>query len=101
MVNHEHTGGMALADGFAKSGLSAYMTHHLRSLGDFPPYLMLILICCLILFITELTSNVATITLALPILASMAVTVGQNPLLLMVPGTICSSFAFMLPVGTL
>lgn len=93
-------GGMALADAFTKSGLSHYVTLRLHGLATFPGYVMLILVCGTVLFVTELTSNVATITLVLPIMASMAVSLNQNPLLLMVPTTICSSFAFMLPVAT-
>ena len=51
-------------------------------------------------FLTELTSNVASTQMLLPVFASLAVSSGNNPLLLMIPATIASSLAFMLPTAT-
>ena len=51
-------------------------------------------------FLTELTSNTATAEMFLPVLASLAVAVNANPLLLMIPATLSCSCAFMLPVAT-
>lgn len=48
----------------------------------------------------ELTSNTAVSSIFLPIVGTLAVTLGQNPLLLMIPCTISSSMAFMFPVAT-
>lgn len=93
-------GGFALASGFASSGLSLWIGHRLEGLGALHPILMLLLICLLISFLTELTSNVATTEMILPVLAALAVVVGVNPLFLMIPATIACSFAFMLPVAT-
>jgi sodium-dependent dicarboxylate transporter 2/3/5 len=64
------------------------------------PLLLVAAICLLITFLTELTSNTATAEMFLPILAAVAVAVKLNPLLLMIPGTLSCSFAFMLPVAT-
>ena len=58
------------------------------------------LISLVITFLTELTSNTATAEMLLPILAGLAVSIRINPLLLMVPGTLACSLAFMLPVAT-
>jgi len=72
----------------------------LTGLQDIHPVLILLLIVVTITFLTELTSNTATVETFLPILAAMAVAIKINPLFLMVPATIAASFAFMLPVAT-
>ena len=51
-------------------------------------------------FITEVTSNVATANILLPVLAELAVATNTNPLYLMIPATVTCSYAFMLPVAT-
>ena len=93
-------GGFALAKGFVDAGLSGWMGERLAGLSDLPPVLMVLAVCLLMTFLTELTSNTATTQMALPVVASAAVAVGVNPLLLMVPATLSASCAFMLPVAT-
>jgi len=93
-------GGFALAGGFKTSGLSAWMGEQLKGLGSLPPILIIACICLFITFLTELTSNTATAEILLPILAALAISIRVNPLLLMIPGTLSCSFAFMLPVAT-
>lgn len=93
-------GGFALAAGFKESGLSSWLGGHLEGLGSLHPILVIACICLLITFLTELTSNTATAQILLPILAALAVSIRVNPLLLMIPGTLSCSFAFMLPVAT-
>lgn len=97
---------MALALGFSKSGLSSLIGKHLNVLSSMPLFLLVALVSIFVLFTTELTSNIATATVVLPILSgtsatskygnrtneislAMAVSIGQNPLLLMIPATIC------------
>jgi sodium-dependent dicarboxylate transporter 2/3/5 len=93
-------GGFALAAGFKKSGLAEWFGKSLHGLDFFHPIFLIALICLLITFLTELTSNTATAEILLPIIAAVAVTIKVNPLLLMIPATISCSFAFMLPVAT-
>jgi len=93
-------GGFALASGFKESGLSEFIGQQLTGLQNIHPVLILLLIVITITFLTELTSNTATVETFLPILAAMAVAVKINPLFLMIPATIAASFAFMLPVAT-
>ena len=93
-------GGFALASGFKVSGLSQWMGEQLKGLSSLPPLLIVAFICLFITFLTELTSNTATAEILLPILAALAVSINVNPLLLMIPGTLSCSFAFMLPVAT-
>nr|XP_057936410.1 Na(+)/citrate cotransporter [Doryrhamphus excisus] len=93
-------GGFALAKGSEVSGLSRWMGDQMTPLQSIPPWAIAIILCLLIAIFTECTSNVATATLFLPILASMSQSIGMNPLYVMVPCTLSASFAFMLPVAT-
>uniref|UniRef100_A0AAY4EWU7 Solute carrier family 13 member 5b n=1 Tax=Denticeps clupeoides TaxID=299321 RepID=A0AAY4EWU7_9TELE len=93
-------GGFALARGSEESGLSRWLGNQLTPLHSVPPWAIAVILCLLIALFTECTSNVATATLFLPVLASMSQSIGMNPLYVMVPCTLSASFAFMLPVAT-
>lgn len=93
-------GGFALATGFVSSGLSLHIGESFRALGDLPIPVLLLVICLSVTFLTELTSNVATITMLLPILAAWAASLHIHPLLFAIPATISASMAFMMPVAT-
>ncbi|NXA58722.1 S13A2 protein, partial [Mohoua ochrocephala] len=93
-------GGFALAKGSEESGLSKWLGTQLTPLQSIPPPAIAFLLCLLIATFTECTSNVATTTLFLPILASMAQAICLNPLYVMLPCTLSASLAFMLPVAT-
>ena len=93
-------GGFALAKGFQTTGLSELIGSRFAGLAGVSPYLMIVVVCLSLTFLTELTSNTATTEMILPILASVAVAMKLNPLLLMVPATLSASCAFMMPVAT-
>jgi len=93
-------GGFALAKGFQVTGLSAFIGNQFSGLAGMPPIIMIVMICFGITFLTELTSNTATTEMILPILASVAIAMKTNPLMLMIPATISASCAFMMPVAT-
>ncbi|MCF6222539.1 MAG: SLC13 family permease [Flavobacteriaceae bacterium] len=93
-------GGFALATGFKESGLSHWFGEQLIWLKDVHPFLIVLAITIIITFLTEITSNTATIETFLPVLAGLAMSIEMNPLLFMLPATIASSLAFMLPVAT-
>uniref|UniRef100_UPI00358F519E Na(+)/citrate cotransporter-like isoform X2 n=1 Tax=Myxine glutinosa TaxID=7769 RepID=UPI00358F519E len=93
-------GGFALAEGAQKSGLSLWISKQLEPLQALPPPLVSIICCLLIAGFTQCTSNLATTTLFLPIIASLSEAIGVNPIYTMLPSTICATFAFMLPVAT-
>ncbi|KAM4795671.1 Na(+)/citrate cotransporter [Rhinophrynus dorsalis] len=93
-------GGFALAKGSDESGLSYWLGQQMTPLHTIPPWAIAIILSLMIAVFTECTSNVATATLFLPILASMAKSIEVNPLYIMIPCTLSSSFAFMLPVAT-
>uniref|UniRef100_A0A8C2Z2H8 Solute carrier family 13 member 2 n=1 Tax=Cyclopterus lumpus TaxID=8103 RepID=A0A8C2Z2H8_CYCLU len=92
-------GGFALAHGSETSGLSKWLGQSLIPLQSIPPFAISILLCLLVATFTECSSNTATTTLFLPILASM-VRQDIHPLYVMFPCTISASLAFMLPVAT-
>jgi len=93
-------GGLCLAAAFQSSGLSELLGAGLASIGTLPTLFLIVAICLCVTFLTEVTSNTATTTLLLPILATAAVAVAIEPKIFMIPATISASFAFMLPVAT-
>jgi sodium-dependent dicarboxylate transporter 2/3/5 len=93
-------GGFALADGFQSSGLSTWLGERLAALHGLPPIALMVIVCAGLTMLTELTSNTATTTAILPVLAAAAVATGTDPRYLMIPATLSASCAFMLPVGS-
>jgi sodium-dependent dicarboxylate transporter 2/3/5 len=93
-------GGFALALGFQSSGLSVWFGEQLTWTRGINPYLILMAVVTLMSFLTELTSNVASTQMLLPVFASLAIGSGNSPLFLMIPATLASSLAFMLPTAT-
>lgn len=93
-------GGLAIAAGFRETGLSTWMGEQLTVLDSL--HMLLIISCAtlLILFLTEITSNTATATMILPVVASLALALNIHPFALMVPCAMAANCAFMLPVGT-
>lgn len=92
--------GIAIADAFVQSGLSTTLGDALSGLANLPTLLTVLVICFVVTFLTEATSNTATATLLMPILAAAGLGAGIDPRLLMVPAAMSASCAFMLPVAT-
>jgi solute carrier family 13 (sodium-dependent dicarboxylate transporter), member 2/3/5 len=93
-------GGFALALGFEQSGLALWFGRQLAWGEVIPSIIFVLAIVAMMSLLTELTSNVASTQMLLPAFASIAVATGDNPLLFMIPATIASSLAFMLPTAT-
>ncbi|MEZ6105465.1 MAG: DASS family sodium-coupled anion symporter [Pirellulaceae bacterium] len=96
-------GGLCLSRSIEASSLDLYLGQLLTGLSNVPPWIMIAAIALLITFLTELTSNMATAALFLPIAATLGYTLadsGASPGLLMVPAALAASCAFMLPVAT-
>lgn len=93
-------GGLALSKGFQVSGLDVWIGNSFKNISIHNPVILILSLCLLLTFLTEITSNVATITMFLPILAAMSNPLGVNPLAIMIPATISASCAFMMPVAT-
>jgi len=93
-------GGIALAIGFQSSGLAEWIGAQLHALQGVPILILVLVIITTVNFLTEITSNLATTTILLPILAALAVIMGVHPFLLLAGATVAASCAFMLPVAT-
>ncbi|WP_437227107.1 SLC13 family permease [Planctomicrobium sp. SH661] len=94
-------GGFAMADAFSTTRLSEWIGQGFAGLLQDQPVLVLVLATCsLLTFLTEFTSNTATINTLLPILAAISVQLQIDPRWLMLPATISASCGFMMPVGT-
>jgi len=93
-------GGIAIAKAFVVTGISHALGDQLAGLTALPVFLIMVVICLAVTFLTEITSNTATTTLLMPILAAAGLGAGIDPALLMVPATLSASCAFMLPVAT-
>lgn len=93
-------GGLALSGGFKNSGLSDYMAAQFASLNGLSITLLLIIVVTFVVFLTEVMSNTATATLLIPIAITLSDVLHISPLLLVIPITMATSLAFMLPVAT-
>ncbi|MEJ8569747.1 SLC13 family permease [Elongatibacter sediminis] len=93
-------GGICIASAFVSSGLAEIMAGQLSGLVALPTWLLILGICLSVTFLTEVTSNTATASLLMPLLAATAVATDINPMLLMVPAALSATCAFMLPVAT-
>lgn len=93
-------GGIALADGFKETGLSQAIGNQLSVFESAPRWAVVLSVCLLVTFLTEITSSTATAMLMMPILGGLADATGLPPESVLIPGTISASCAFMLPVAT-
>ncbi len=94
-------GGIAMADAFGPTGLSAAFGAALEPMIDaMHPALFLLVMVVLVTLLSEVASNTAVATLLLPILAAGAKTAGLDPLVLMLPAVLAASCGFMLPIAT-
>ncbi|MEM6628467.1 MAG: SLC13 family permease [Bacteroidota bacterium] len=93
-------GGMALAAGFKTSGLANWIGSQLSLLQGLEIFLTVLILVAAVNFLTEITSNLATTAMLLPILGGMALALDIHPFYLMISATLAASCAFMLPVAT-
>ncbi|SFE50160.1 SLC13 family permease [Alteribacillus iranensis] len=93
-------GGLAIASGFSETGLSNWIGEQLTILEGMQFIVIVLVATTIVLFLTEITSNTATGTMILPVVASLALALNVHPYALMVPCAMAANCAFMLPVGT-
>ena len=93
-------GGMALAEGFKSSGLAVWIGSQMTLMDGVSLIVLVLVLVAAVNFLTEITSNLATTSMLLPILAPMALAIDVHPFILMVSATVAASCAFMLPVAT-
>jgi sodium-dependent dicarboxylate transporter 2/3/5 len=93
-------GGLSLAGNIEKHGLARFLGDLSQALDGWPMLLTLCVLTFGILMLTELTSNTATAATFLPIAGAIALSLGQNPLLFLIPTALAANCSFMMPVGT-
>ncbi len=93
-------GGLSLAAMIEKTKIAEWIGANSIYVQNFPFVLIIFITVALIIFLTELTSNLATVAVFLPIFTAVAVGLGKSPLFMAIPITLSASCAFMLPVGT-
>ncbi len=93
-------GGLSLANAIEKTKLAAAMAGAMQGMQDWPPFLILVAVCAVMVLATALTSNTATTAAFLPVIAPMAEAMHQPALLLCIPVALAASADFALPVGT-
>lgn len=92
-------GGLCMADGLEKQGVIQQISSIFETIHT-NPFFIVLLIATLSIFMTELISNVAQVTVMLPVISGIATGLNLPPMLLIVPMTIAASCAFMLPMAT-
>lgn len=93
-------GGLSLAGAISESGLANIIGNGLIGLADYPVLVSIVAVTTLIVFLTEISSNIATTAIFLPIVATVAVSMGVAPLELIIAVALAASCAFMMPVAT-
>lgn len=93
-------GGLSLADAITRTRLAEWIGGELSGLQTWPLLLILLVVIVITVALSELASNTATAAAFLPVVASLAVGIGENPLLLVVPAALAASCGFMMPVST-
>ena len=93
-------GGLSLAAAVTSSGLDQWIGMLLQGLSTAPTFLLMLVVTIVVILLTEITSNTATSATFLPILYGVAVVIGVDAMLLVVPAVLAASCAFMLPVAT-
>jgi len=93
-------GGLAIASGFESTGLASWIGNQITIFQGVTLLVLLIIIVTMVNFLTEITSNLATTAMLLPVLVPVAAVLNESPYVLMVGATLAASCAFMLPVAT-
>lgn len=93
-------GGLALAKGFSTTGLAEWIANQMGQMNGLSIFMLILILVAMVNLLTEITSNLATTAMLLPVLAPMALSFNIHPLMIMSAVTIAASCAFMLPVAT-
>lgn len=93
-------GGMSLAFAIRSSGLGDWVGGELAAFTALPILVLMLLLAAFVIFLTEVTSNVATAAALMPVLGAVALESGLDIELLALPLALAASCAFMLPMAT-
>jgi len=92
--------GFSIATAFSQTGLAAEIAHKIAFISTMPLFWMFVLVALFVSFSTEVTSNTALTSIALPIFYEFAKDMGHDGMVMMMVATISASYAFMLPIAT-
>ena len=93
-------GGLALASGLAGGGFIDMIGEYIASKSGWSTWAIMSVLIVLMLFMTELMSNVALVTILVPLVVGIAIGLDAPILQMVIPVTLASSCAFMLPMAT-
>ncbi|MFC7498658.1 SLC13 family permease [Enterovirga sp. GCM10030262] len=93
-------GGLALAAGITESGLATWLGTALQPLATVPPIVVALVLVALVILVTEFATNVAVASGIIPVVGSLVLATGVDPILLALPAAMAASWGFMLPSGT-
>lgn len=93
-------GGLSLASAVESSGLATWIGGAFSGLRGVSPLILTTIITTVVVFLGEIASNTATAATFVPLVATLAVAFGLDPLLLAIPAALAASCSFMLPAGT-
>ncbi len=93
-------GGLALAKCFDLSGLAGWMGQQMQGLGGLPYALILLSVLTAVVVLSEVASNIATASMMMPVLAALAISIGADPISMLMCATMAASFGFGLPIAT-
>jgi len=93
--------GFSIATAFSTTGLAADIAHKLSFISDLPLLWMFVVVALFVTFSTEVTSNTALTSIAIPIFYEFAKGMPQHEgMMLLMVATVAASYAFMLPIAT-
>lgn len=93
-------GGLSLGTAVEASGLAGWVGTSLQAFAAWPLFALVLLVAAMVMLISHITSNTATAAAFIPLVAALALSLGDAPLSLAVPTVLAASCAFMLPVAT-
>jgi len=93
-------GGLSLGAAINETGLSHWIAEAMSGASGWPTLVLILAVVAVVMTISHMTSNTATAAAFLPLTAALAVSLGENPLLLSIPMVLAASCVFMMPVAT-
>jgi len=93
--------GFSIASAFMHTGLAEEIAHKLQIISSLPMLWMLVLVALFVTFSTEVTSNTALTSIAIPIFYAFSEQMPQTQsTIILMTATVAASYAFMLPIAT-
>lgn len=93
--------GFSIAAAFSSTGLASDIATKLSFISTLPLFWMFVIVALFVTFSTEVTSNTALTSIAIPIFYEFAKTMPEHEgMMLLMVATVAASYAFMLPIAT-